>query len=155
MCTSLSDKGCGSELTTDLQPNLQPEECTGTKMREWQLKIKQHKILNLTTWFFDMDEGLQDYRNFPNMNMACSKMTLHILKQDVTIRTCQTAKTESIDPCKTIEGKLENNQHIEMNKCDLCLTDACNNATFISPYILYILLSFLGSFVHVAFYRLA
>ncbi|EFN77330.1 hypothetical protein EAI_14460 [Harpegnathos saltator] len=150
MCTSLSNEGCGSELKTNL---VQPVECTGQNMLDWQGIIKQHYVLNSIVGLYEVADPIQHYQS--TQDMACSKMTINIENQDVIIRTCQTAKTEIIDPCNIMKVKLKDHHHIEMTKCDLCPTDACNSTTIVSPDILYILLSFLGSLIHVTFYRLA
>lgn len=72
MCTSLSNEGCGSNMTTKLQP----VECTGSKIVEWQRRIQQHKLLNSVAPFFEVDEILQHYQGAPQ-DMACAKMVLN------------------------------------------------------------------------------
>jgi len=73
MCTSVSNKGCGSNLTTN---SLQPVECTGSKIVEWQQSIEQHNVLGSVARFFKVDEMLQYYQGF-SQDMACAKMILN------------------------------------------------------------------------------
>lgn len=74
--------------------------------------------------------------------------------RDVTVRTCQTAKTETIDPCKAIEGKVTNNIH-DLQSCQLCEQDACNGSISVSPRILLPLLSIIGAIAFASFYKTA
>lgn len=74
--------------------------------------------------------------------------------RDVTVRTCQTAKTETIDPCKAIEGKVTNNIH-DLQSCQLCEQDACNGSISVSPRILLPLLSIIGAIAFASFYETA
>ncbi|XP_032668598.1 uncharacterized protein LOC116842886 isoform X2 [Odontomachus brunneus] len=150
MCTSLSDKECGSELVPS--STVKPIECTVNNMREWyNKKIKQHNVLDSIKWLFDVEE-IQHQDTYQSPKMACSKMTLNVENQDVIIRTCQTAKTDNFDPCQIMEGKLDSHQLVKMDKCSLCLREACNSTTVMSPDILYIFLSFLGSLIYIALY---
>ena len=66
--------------------------------------------------------------------------------QNITIRSCQTAKTENIDPCKTMEGMLAGNNY-KLEFCELCTEDACNSSIAISPKIFLTLLFVLGALV--------
>ncbi|XP_018308914.1 uncharacterized protein [Mycetomoellerius zeteki] len=147
MCTSLTNEDCGSDMTTNL---LQPMECTGNKMVEWQRSIQQHNVLNPLARLFEVDDMLQHYQS-PPKDTACAKMVIKIAKQNVIIRTCQTAKTELIDPCKTMEEKLKVSMLGKMEQCAICLKNACNGTTSISSKIFY---TFLSLFITlVAFYH--
>ncbi|XP_050455808.1 uncharacterized protein LOC126853784 [Cataglyphis hispanica] len=106
MCTSLSNATCGSALTTK---SLQPVECTGTKIVDWQRDIQQHRILNKITGLFEIDEALRHYPGVPR-DMACAKMILNVANKEVIVRTCQTAKTDLIDPCETMKAKIQKEQ---------------------------------------------
>lgn len=184
MCTSLTNEDCGSDMTTNL---LQPMECTGNKMVEWQRSIQQHNVLNPLARLFEVDDMLQHYQS-PPKDTACAKMVIKskqlqvfakckvawynldikymqfyrivqaniiyiflVAKQNVIIRTCQTAKTELIDPCKTMEEKLKVSMLGKMEQCAICLKNACNGTTSISSKIFY---TFLSLFITlVAFYH--
>ncbi|XP_071634648.1 probable RNA-directed DNA polymerase from transposon X-element isoform X3 [Temnothorax longispinosus] len=147
MCTSLSNEGCGSNLTTKLQPM----ECTVNNIQEWQRSIQQHNGLKSVASFFEVDEIFQHYQDAPQ-EMACAKMMIFnnskiIPKQDVIIRTCQRAKTEHFDPCKTMEDKLNDLATFKMEQCTLCFKDACNSTMFLSSEIFYIFLSLFCTFI--------
>ncbi|XP_070172664.1 uncharacterized protein [Polyergus mexicanus] len=153
MCTSLSEKGCGSAFNSSLQP----VECTVKKILEWQRDLQQHRILSKIVSLFGIDEALQHSPRTPQ-DMACAKMVLNVDKvvnQEVIVRMCQTAKTDLIDPCKVMDGKIQKDQLGNMEHCELCPKDACNGTTIVSPEIFYALLSLLGSLIHVAFYHWA
>ncbi|XP_036145394.1 uncharacterized protein LOC105840166 isoform X2 [Monomorium pharaonis] len=136
MCTSLSNEGCSYDMTTT---SLQPVECTGNKIDEWQRSIQQHNVLKSVAHIFAIDVMGHNYpRGTP---MVCAKVILNIAKQDVIVRTCQTTKTEHIDSCKKMEEKLKDDLSNRM-QCALCNRDACNSTMFLSPEIFYIFLSF-------------
>ncbi|KAG7205530.1 hypothetical protein KM043_007508 [Ampulex compressa] len=141
MCTSLTNEGCGTDPKAH---NLEPVECTLSKMGEWQRNIQQHNILNSIASIFEVD-NTQNYPVSAPKDLACAKMVLKVAGQDVTVRSCQIAKTETIDPCKAIQGKLSNNLLGSMEHCDLCQEEACNGSTLPSPRVFYALLSVLGS----------
>ncbi|KYM96147.1 hypothetical protein ALC62_13198, partial [Cyphomyrmex costatus] len=162
MCTSLSNEGCGSDMTMN---SLQPVECTGNKIVEWQRSIQQHKILSPVARLFEVDDMLQQHYQGSPKDTACAKMVMNskiktsiyimyiflVAKRDIIIRTCQTAKTELIDPCKTMADKLSGNLIGKMEQCALCHKDACNGTTSISSKILYTFLSFISTII--AFYH--
>lgn len=70
MCTSLSDEGCSSNLTTN---SLQPVKCTDKKIMEWQISIQQHNVLSKVALLFKDNEILQYHQGVPQ-DMACAKM---------------------------------------------------------------------------------
>ncbi|KYN32728.1 hypothetical protein ALC56_13007, partial [Trachymyrmex septentrionalis] len=154
MCTSLSNDGCDSDMKTN---SLQPIECTGSNMVEWQRSIQQHNILNPLARLFEVDDMLQHYQG-PPKDTACAKMVIKskyifsVAKQDVIVRTCQTAKTEVIDPCKAMEEKLKVSLLGKMEQCALCLKDACNGTMSPSSKIFYTFLSLFSTLI--AFYHL-
>ncbi|EZA46964.1 hypothetical protein X777_00556 [Ooceraea biroi] len=143
MCTSLSNEACGSDM---VGKSLQPVECTGTKMLDWQTSIKQHNVLKLIAHLFEVDDTFQHYQRAPQ-DMACAKMILDVANTNVTVRTCQAAKTEILDPCKAMKGKLKEGLLGTMKQCTLCVEEACNGTTSLSPGIFYILF---GTLLHVA-----
>ncbi|XP_072767426.1 UPAR/Ly6 domain-containing protein CG9338 [Anoplolepis gracilipes] len=150
MCTSLTNEGCNSSAVTT--HSLLLKECTLTEMAKWQDRIKQHKVFKSITGFFNIDQPMQQHETYhQGSHMACSKMVLNVANTEVIVRTCQTAKTEVIDPCRTIKGKIQNQQLGTLEQCTLCYKDACNGATAVAPEIFYTLLSFFA-LVHVAFY---
>ncbi|KAH0949022.1 hypothetical protein HN011_009100 [Eciton burchellii] len=142
MCTSLS-KDCESNM---VGKSVQPVECTWDKMFQWQKNIGQHKILSSIAHLFEVDETFQHYPSPPSM--ACAKMILDVRNTNVTVRTCQTAKTEILDPCEVMKRKLKEDLLGTMKQCTLCKEDACNSTASLSPEIFYIL-SFLGILLHV------
>ncbi|KYN22441.1 hypothetical protein ALC57_05160, partial [Trachymyrmex cornetzi] len=157
MCTSLSNDGCDSDMRTN---SLQPLECTSNNMVEWQRSIQQHNVLNPLARLFEVDDMSQYYQGSPK-DTACAKMVIKnkyimyiflVAKQDVTVRTCQTAKTEVIDPCKTMEEKLKVSSLGKMEQCALCLKDACNGTMSLSSKIFYTFLSLFSTLI--AFYHL-
>jgi len=74
MCTSVSNKGCGSNLTTN---SLQPVECTGSKIVEWQQDIQQHNVLGSVARLFEVDENMMLYYQGLSQDMSCAKMILN------------------------------------------------------------------------------
>ncbi|KYM81740.1 hypothetical protein ALC53_07733 [Atta colombica] len=148
MCTSLTSEDCDSDMKTN---SLQPLECTGNNMMEWQRSIKQHNVLKPLARLFEIDDTLLYYQSL-SKNTACVKMFIKIEKQDIIVRTCQTAKTELIDPCKTMENKLKVNMLGTIEQCALCLKDACNGTMSLSSKIFYTFLSLFSTLI--AFYHL-
>ncbi|XP_017758439.1 PREDICTED: uncharacterized protein LOC108549532 [Eufriesea mexicana] len=148
MCTSLTNPGC------DIDPKahkIEPVECTVNNMIEWQKSVQRHQILNPISTIFEIDNSQHYQATAP---MACAKMTLTVNKQDIIVRNCQTAKTETIDPCKAIGGKVSNDI-FNLQHCDLCMEDACNSAITTSPRIFFTLISALGAIVLGSFYNVA
>lgn len=76
---------------------------------------------------------------------------LSVKKEEVVVRNCQIAKAENIDPCKSIQGKM--NDFSSLEHCDLCMHDACNTSTGLSPRIFVILLFLLGTVILGGFYN--
>ncbi|XP_020281793.1 uncharacterized protein LOC109853786 isoform X3 [Pseudomyrmex gracilis] len=153
MCTSLTNEGCDYAMSAT--SSLHPVECTKNNMIHWQRIILQNKQLNPFAKIFDAD--MPNYTYHQNIPLACAKVILNVENQEkpVTIRTCQTAKTENIDPCKTINQKLKENSLGIMEQCSLCVKDACNDSIVLSSEIIYILATLLGILMHVAFYSWA
>ncbi|XP_016904141.1 uncharacterized protein LOC107992642 [Apis cerana] len=146
MCTSLTDPSCDTDLSTE-----DIKECTLNNMDSFKQRIQQHNDLNKISVIFDVDKSQYYQASAP---MACAKMILKVNNRDVTVRTCQTAKTETIDPCKAIEGKVTNNIH-DLQSCQLCEQDACNGSISVSPRILLPLLSIIGAMAFASFYKTA
>ncbi|KAK9310610.1 hypothetical protein QLX08_000153 [Tetragonisca angustula] len=143
MCTSITNPGC----ETDPQAhNIQLVECTLSSMIDWKHNIQQHNILNSIASIFDVDNSQHHLSVAPMM--ACAKMIIRVSNsnQTVTVRSCQAAKTENIDPCKAMEGMLAAYNH-KLEFCELCTEDACNSSIAISPKIFLTLLSILGVLV--------
>ncbi|XP_017876488.1 uncharacterized protein LOC108622885 [Ceratina calcarata] len=142
MCTSETTPGCGTDPKAY---NIEPEECTVTRMRDWQQRIvKQHNILRPIESIFEVDDSKYSPVAVP---MACAKMILKVNKREVVVRNCQMAKTDTIDPCKAIEGKgkLIGDPIMSVEHCDLCESDACNSSDAFSPRILFTLSSILAA----------
>ncbi|KAK1132009.1 hypothetical protein K0M31_016151 [Melipona bicolor] len=141
MCASIKTSGC----ETDPQAhNIQLAECTLNSMVDWKHNIQQHTILSSIAPIFDVDNS-----HHPSVApmMACAKMIIRVANnQNVTVRSCQAAKTENIDPCKTMERMLAVNNY-KLEFCELCTEDACNSSIAISPKIFLTLLSVLGVLV--------
>lgn len=150
MCTSLMNEGCETDPKAH---NLEPVECTLGQMVDWQRNVQQHNVLNAISGIFEVD-NLQHYQATAPRDMACAKMVLKVAGKDVTVRSCQTAKTENIDPCKSIRSKFSND-FLNLEHCDLCMHDACNSSVVSSPRVLFILLSVLGTIAVAARDRLA
>ncbi|XP_076246736.1 uncharacterized protein LOC143186826 [Calliopsis andreniformis] len=146
MCTSLTNRGCDTDPGAH---NIEPVECTLSHMDDWQRTLKQHNTLNAISHIFDVDTSQHYQAAAP---MACAKMILRVKKQEITVRSCQTAKTETIDPCKAIQGKYSND-FSKLEVCDLCMHDACNDSIRTSPRILFILVSVVGTIALGAFYN--
>lgn len=89
---------------------------------------------------------LSDYliANYPSNE--CKRRNFYLCLSDkyqnITMRSCQTAKTETFDPCKSINTMIPNDKKLEF--CELCTEDACNSSITISPTISFTLLSALG-----------
>ncbi|XP_029174930.1 uncharacterized protein LOC114943434 [Nylanderia fulva] len=150
-CISLHDKNCNSSISET--NSLQVKDCTIPNLREWQTGISKHATLGVISQYFYVDDPRQpvDYQTHI-IPMACAKIDLKINNKDVTIRTCQTAKTKDADPCEKMRREIHKKNLATVEQCHLCVTDICNGSTLLSPEIFYILLSFLGAFIHVAFY---
>ncbi|XP_076686472.1 UPAR/Ly6 domain-containing protein CG9338 [Andrena cerasifolii] len=147
MCTSLTNPGCDTDPKAH---NIEPVECTLNHMGELQRTVQQHSGLSAISYIFDVDNSQHHPTAGP---VACAKMVLKVNKQDVIVRNCQTAKTETIDPCKAIEGKFSNNYSLQ--HCELCSHDACNGSMGVSPKILFVLLSAVGTVILGALYNSA
>ncbi|KAK2587851.1 hypothetical protein KPH14_003948 [Odynerus spinipes] len=139
MCTSVTDEDCGDDITKSHK--LEPTECTISKMTKWQRSIQQNKILHPIFSIFAVDDPQHDQSQLKNM--ACAKVDAKIPGEDklVTIRSCQTAPAENVDPCTSIEGKLQGG----MKFCELCQEDGCNGSIAVSPRITHAIFSVLGS----------
>lgn len=100
---------------------------------------------------------LPDYliTNYPSNECKRKNFYLCLLDkyQNITMRSCQTAKTETFDPCKSINAMIPNDKKLEF--CELCTEDACNSSITISPTISFTLLSALGAVVLGCFYNSA
>ncbi|KAL2735564.1 hypothetical protein V1478_003204, partial [Vespula squamosa] len=129
MCTSVTDKDCGDDIIKS--QTIKPMECTMEEMTKWQNIIQQNKLLTPIFSIFAVDNPQQNKKILKNM--ACAKVDTKIQGQDkiVTIRSCQTAQAENVDPCTSIEGKLYGG----MEYCGLCEENGCNDSITISPSI--------------------
>ncbi|XP_043516073.1 uncharacterized protein LOC122531867 isoform X1 [Frieseomelitta varia] len=142
MCVSTKNPGC--EIDPQAH-NIQLVECTLNSMLDWKHNIQQHTMLRSIAPIFDVDDSQHHLSVVPMM--ACAKMIMRVANnQSVTVRNCQVAKTENIDPCKTMEGMLAANNY-KLEFCELCTEDACNSSIAISPKIFLTLLSVLGVLV--------
>ncbi|XP_076173200.1 UPAR/Ly6 domain-containing protein CG9338 [Ptiloglossa arizonensis] len=144
MCTSLTNPGCDTDPKAH---NIEPVECTLTHMADWQGTVNQNNDLKAISHIFEVDNFQHSQSPGP---MACAKMVLKVNKAEVIVRNCQTAKTETIDPCKAIQGKFSNEI---MQHCDLCMHDACNGSIAPTARILLVLLSLVGSVILGAIYN--
>lgn len=141
MCTSLTSPGCDTDPKAY---NIEPVECSLSRMIDWQHRtIMQHDILRSIP-IFEVDNLSHSPVSVP---MACAKMILKVNKQEVIVRNCQMAKTETIDPCKAIEAKGTLTGTMNVQHCELCETDACNGSAAVSPTILVTLSSILAAVV--------
>ncbi|XP_076752419.1 UPAR/Ly6 domain-containing protein CG9338 [Xylocopa sonorina] len=138
MCTSLTHTGCDKDPQAS---NILPVECTLNHMEEWEQKMKDHQIFGSMPAIFEVDNSQHHPVAVP---MACAKMVIKVNLKEVVIRTCQTAKTETLDPCRAISGKLPGSIS-SLEQCELCSQDACNSSIQISPTIFLTLLSTLGA----------
>ncbi|CAD1472383.1 unnamed protein product [Heterotrigona itama] len=139
MCASINNPGCETDPQTH---NIPLTECTLNSMVEWKHNIQQHTIWNSIAPIFDVDESQYHLSVAP---MACAKMIMRVANnQNITVRSCQVAKTENIDPCKTMEGMLAANNY-KLEFCELCTEDACNSSIAISSKISLTLLSVLAA----------
>ncbi|XP_053978208.1 uncharacterized protein LOC128876124 [Hylaeus volcanicus] len=149
MCTSFSQPGCDTDPKAN---NIEPTECTLAHMADWQQTVLQHKSLSTISRIFEVDTSHSSQQYQAVAPMACAKLILKLNKHEVTVRSCQTAKTETIDPCKTIQGQF-NNDLISVEHCELCMEDACNSSIANSARILLVLLSMVGSVILGALYN--
>ncbi|KOC65617.1 hypothetical protein WH47_01652, partial [Habropoda laboriosa] len=146
MCSSETHSGCDTDPKAH---NIEPVECTLNNMVLWQQAVQQHSVLKQISNIFDVDNSQHYQATAP---LACAKMAVKVSDRDVTVRSCQTAKTETIDPCKTIRGKFANDG-LNLQFCALCMQDACNSAVTVSPRIFLALLSVLGVRILGGFYN--
>nr|XP_033340618.1 uncharacterized protein LOC117228753 [Megalopta genalis] len=146
MCTSLTEPHCVSDPKAH---NIELLECTLTHMYDFQRTLQKQNVSNVISHIFDVDHSSK----YPHVGpMACAKMVLKVNKKEVTVRNCQTRKTETIDPCKAIQGKM-NDDSSSLEHCDLCMQDACNTSTGLSPRIFVTLLSLAGTVIVGGFYN--
>ncbi|XP_012135390.1 UPAR/Ly6 domain-containing protein CG9338 [Megachile rotundata] len=145
MCTSLTHPGCDTDPKT---PNIKMEKCTLDSMSDMQKIVQQHNDLRNISYIFDVDNTQQYHAP---ATMACAKMVLKVKGKDVTVRNCQTAKAETIDPCKAIQRKFSNDISLEF--CELCMHDACNGSTIVTPELLLNLVLVLGTVILRSFYN--
>ncbi|XP_033367031.1 uncharacterized protein LOC117243545 [Bombus vosnesenskii] len=150
VCTSLTHPNCETDPKAH---NLELVECTLDQMLDWKLRIQQHKALTWAAPIFDVDD-LDHQLVAP---MACAKMILKDKYQNITMRSCQTAKTETVDPCKSINAMIPTltTDDKKLEFCELCTEDACNSSITISPTISFTLLSALGAVILGCFYNSA
>ncbi|KZC08921.1 hypothetical protein WN55_00312, partial [Dufourea novaeangliae] len=146
MCTSLTNPGCDTDPQAH---NIEPVKCTLNNMKDWERTVQQHRVLSSLSHIFDVDHSWNHQAYAP---LACAKMVLKVNKTEVIVRSCQTAKTETIDPCKAIQGKF-NNDLSSLEHCDLCMQDACNSSIGLTPRIRDVLLSVLGTVILAAIYN--
>lgn len=77
----------------------------------------------------------------------------------VIVRSCQTAKMPTLDPCQAIRRKLSTSSFenvpgrvVSMDECNLCQSDGCNGANGIAPpKIIALLFGYLGLMLFQAF----
>ncbi|XP_012272912.1 uncharacterized protein LOC105695692 [Orussus abietinus] len=142
MCNSVTNAACGKDLD---KAELEPVECTAAKMNSWYAKTQDNPILKSIAHLFEVDTPKHYQTVLPDM--SCAKMDLTVGGREVTIRSCQTAKTESIDPCKVISSKLSESvvgaAVASVDYCGLCEHDGCNGARALSalPLLLSVLVS--------------
>lgn len=146
MCATLINENCRDPKAHDMEP----VECTFQEMATWQKSIQSHKLLSPIANIFSVDI-IQDHHKMPT-DAACAKMDFKVGNQDVTVRSCQSAKAENVDPCKVMEDKLSGNM-FSLDYCGLCTEDACNSSVASSPTILYTLFSVFASVMLAAFFH--
>ncbi|CAL7943833.1 unnamed protein product [Xylocopa violacea] len=146
MCTSLTTPGCEKDPHLS---NIEPVECTLNHMVDWQRNMQQHQVLGSIPAIFEVDNSQHHPIDVP---MACAKMVIKVNQKEVIVRNCQTAKTETLDPCKAISGKLPS-AISSLEHCELCSQDLCNSSITISPAIFLTLLSALGAMLLGRFYN--
>lgn len=97
--------------------------------------------------------------NYPSNECKRRNFYLCLLDkyQNITMRSCQTAKTETVDPCKSINAMIPTltTDDKKLEFCELCTEDACNSSITISPTISFTLLSALGAVILGCFYNSA
>lgn len=69
------------------------------------------------------------------------------------VRSCQLAKTEYLDPCKVMQGKMNSMNGYSLESCDLCDSEACNSSSMITPKMFLFALPLLGFLVLQMFNR--
>ncbi|KAI4504331.1 hypothetical protein M0802_000802 [Mischocyttarus mexicanus] len=142
MCTSVTDKDCNNDIIKS--KTIEPKECTMENMIKWQKGIQQNRIIKPVFDIVTFDDP-QNHGQSMLKNIACAKVDIKIQGEDklLTIRSCQTAQAENVNPCTSIEGKL----HGAMEFCELCEENGCNGCMTIFPRISYIIFTVLGSFI--------
>ncbi|XP_012267408.1 uncharacterized protein LOC105692657 [Athalia rosae] len=131
MCNSQSNAACEDPSKDG---NLQPVECEPRAMTSWHTEMQRNVALQNIAHLFEVDQP-QHFTHLPNV--ACAKMNLKVGSEKVTLRSCQTAKTDTVDPCRAFKNKLDTdsarNAAVSMDYCGLCDNDACNGAFGLAP----------------------
>ncbi|XP_046752658.1 uncharacterized protein LOC124415947 [Diprion similis] len=145
MCSSFSGGDC-KDFTKDSYIPL--VECDNRALTKWHSEISKAPVLQNIVHVFEIDQPVNQNQNFELVNHACAKMNLKVAGQQYTLRTCQTAKTPSLDPCEVIRTKLQKTgvgSEISVDYCDLCTAEGCNGAYGLSPpKMIQLVFGFLG-----------
>lgn len=147
MCDSLTNPNCGDSSKNENSPLV---SCNLTSMRKWYTHILETRDLMNIANLFEVDQA----HHPPHLAVfSCAKMDLKMGSKNVTMRSCQSGKTATMDPCQAIETKLAANPggH-SMDFCGLCDTNGCNGAVDVAPpKILQLLFGSLGLMLFQAF----
>ncbi|XP_046492551.1 uncharacterized protein [Neodiprion pinetum] len=133
MCSSFSNEDC-KDHTKDT--NIPLVECDNKALTKWHGEMVQTPVLQNIVHVFEIDQPVNHNQNIEIINPACAKMNLKVGLQKYTLRTCQTAKTASLDPCEVIRTKLQKSgvgSGVVVDYCDLCTSEGCNGAYGLSP----------------------
>ncbi|XP_076303556.1 uncharacterized protein LOC143221846 [Lasioglossum baleicum] len=148
MCTTSTNPHCASDPKAH---GIQLVECTLKLMSEWRDTLQHNKNVSaVVAKIFDVDHPTDFNHVAP---MTCAKVVLKVNKKEVTLRNCQIAKTETLDPCKSIQRQVNSNSSSSLEHCELCTHDACNTSPGLSSRIFVTLLSFVGAVILGGFYN--
>ncbi|XP_043271376.1 uncharacterized protein [Venturia canescens] len=144
---STANDECSGEMLK--KTDQRPIECSVDTMIAWHNRAKEDYTLNPISNVFEVfnhNNGMSHHRD-PHTPMACVKIDLKVDNQPVTLRTCQTAKTAEVDPCKATRDKISkmHRSSTVVVDCNMCETDECNGSYALSPTMIMAMVPLIGS----------
>ncbi|XP_015591888.1 uncharacterized protein LOC107266179 [Cephus cinctus] len=142
MCNTATNSSCGDDI---MNSKFKAVECTNENIIRSNAEISSNPLLKQITDILETDTPQQGDIASPD-KAACGKMNVMVGDRKVTIRNCQIAKTESVDPCSTIQKKLTEKGQTSNTKlfptldfCNVCEKDACNGKMGMVPKAFYMI----------------
>ncbi|XP_008552219.1 uncharacterized protein LOC103574531 [Microplitis demolitor] len=131
-------------------------DCDLSTMKAFHSKIQDNPTMNQISSLFAVDTP-QQHRSQTKMPMSCLKLRLKVEAENVMVRTCQSAPTETVKPCQVMEEKARKDYRniASVISCDICEGDKCNGSGIKSATFIAIFLPLVASTLTGLFYRMA